>query len=224
MCGHIEFRHHADTPVARVFDHAADFLLGVEKAVRALFLQQGIFFTLDSKSLIVREVPVKDVQLNGLHAVERAIHHIQRHEMAAHVQHQSPPGKPGLIVNGHCRDGEASRGDLDQLEKGFEAVQHAQRIGGFEMNSIRCNLQVIGLIFIDLLDRRARPLGLDEEYWLVELGLAKERDSGLPREERQEALFGALQARLLETVERNAESAVDDKLARPRLHLRGQRH
>ena len=111
------------------------------------------------------------------------------------------------------------RRDADQLQKGLQAVQHAQRVGSFQVHLIRRDLQVIGLVFLQLLDGRARPLGLDEKHRLVEISLAPERDPGLPRERFQEALFSAFQARLLKTFEGDAEPVVDEKLACTRLHL-----
>jgi hypothetical protein len=42
---------------------------------------------------------------------------------------------------------------------------------------------------------------------------SRQRGSGLPREDVQEALFGAFQARLLVTFESDAEPVVDEKLA-----------
>ena len=87
------------------------------------------------------------------------------------------------------------------------------------MHRIRRNLQVIGLVFLQLLDGRARPIGLDEEHRLVEVGFVPERDPGLPRERFQEALFSAFQARLLKTFEGDAEAVVDEKLACTQLYL-----
>ena len=208
----------------RVLDDAANLFLGVEEAIGALLLQQGKLFALHPEALIFREVPMEDVELDRFHAVEGAIHHIEGHEMAARVQHQSAPGKARLIVDSHCRNDEASWRDTDELQKGLQAVQHAQRIGGFEVHLVGCNLQMIGLIFIDLLHGCARPRGLDEEQRFIEHSLAPQGNPGLPREDVQKALFGAFQAWLLITFESHAEAIVDEELARARLHLRRKRH
>ena len=87
------------------------------------------------------------------------------------------------------------------------------------MHRIRRNLQVIGLVFVQLLDGRARPLGLDEKHRLVKICLVPERNPGLPRERFQEALFSAFQARLLKTFEGDAEPVVDEKLSCTQLYL-----
>ena len=174
-------RYHTDAPVACVLDNAADLFLGIVKAVGAFLLQQGKSLALHSEALIFRQVPMEDVELYRLHAVERAIDHIQQHEMTTHIQHQSPPGKAWLIVDGYRGNGEASRGDSDELQEGLQAVQHAERIGGFEVNFIRRDLQMIGLVFFQLLNGCTGTLGLNEELRFVEAGFAPERDSGLPR-------------------------------------------
>ena len=114
--------------------------------------------------------------------------------------------------------------DTDELQKGLQAVQHAQRIGGFEVYLVGRNLQMIGLIFFHLLHRCARPRGLDEELRLIERSLAPEGNPGLPREDVQKALFGAFQARLLVTFESDPEAIIDEELACARLHLSRKRH
>ncbi len=67
--------------------------------------------------------------------------------------------------------------DADELEKGLQAVQHAQRVGGFEVHLIGCNLQMIGLIFIDLLHGRARPVVLMKNSGLLSTA---SRHRGIP--------------------------------------------
>ena len=86
----------------------------------------------------------------------------------------------GLIVDGHCRNDEALRGDAHQLQKGLQAVQHPQWIGGFKVDLVGSNRQMIGLVFIHLLHGCARPRGLYEEPRLVQHSLTPKGNSGFP--------------------------------------------
>src|SRR3984885_13410758 len=99
------------------------------------------------------------------------------------------------------------------------SINPRQGIGGFEVHFTGCNLQMIRLIFVDLLHRFARPRGLDEEERLIERSLAPQGNPGFPRENIQKALFGAFQARFLVAFEGDAQAIVDEEFARARLHL-----
>ena len=86
---------------------------------------------------------MEDVHLHRFHAVQGAIDHIERLEVPAHIQHQPPPGKSRLIVNGHRRNNETLGRDADQLQESLQAVQHAQWVGRFEVNLGGRNLQMV---------------------------------------------------------------------------------
>ena len=104
-------------------------LLRVIEPVGAFLLEQRKDLAFDAEALVFGEVPVEDVQLDRFHAVEVALDHSQRHEVAARVDHQAAPRKARLIVDGDRRRGESLRRDAHQLQKGLQPVQDAQRIG-----------------------------------------------------------------------------------------------
>ena len=144
--------------------------------------------------------------------------------MPRYVEHQSTPGKAWPVINGHCRSGKALRGNFDQLQKSLHSVQNAERRGRLQVHALGCNLQMVRLIFFQLLHWRARTRGLDEELRLVQLRLAPEWDSRLPRKNIQKALLRPFQPRLLIAFKNDAEAVIDDKLTRTGLNLGRHRH
>ena len=58
-----------------------DLFLGIEMAVRTLFLQQGINLALDAKALVFRQVPVEDVKLGRFHQVDILSEQLQGYEV-----------------------------------------------------------------------------------------------------------------------------------------------
>ncbi len=99
MARHVELGDHANSAIARIPNDIADLLLRVVLPVRALLLQQGNDFAFDAETLVFREMPVKDVELDGFHPVEISLDHIDRHEVAAGVDHEPAPLEARLIVN-----------------------------------------------------------------------------------------------------------------------------
>ncbi len=72
----------------------------------------GKHLALDAKTLVIGEVPVQHVHLYRGHAVEIALEHLERNEVAADVDQHAAPGKAGLIFDGYGGRGESGRRDL----------------------------------------------------------------------------------------------------------------
>ena len=135
VAGHIEFGNHADAAIVRVLDDVCDLLLRVVETVRALFLKKRIDLAFDWETLVIREMPVEDIELHRFHAVQVALDHVDRLEVAAGINHQAAPREARLVVDGDRRRGETLRGDVHQLQKCLQAVQHAERIGGRQLDA-----------------------------------------------------------------------------------------
>ena len=102
-------------------------VLGVEVPVRAHLVQLGEHLALDAEALVLAEVPVQDVEMNGGHAVQRALDELDRLPSAAGIEHEAAPGETGPIGDVH-RGHDGLRAVLsDQLEERLEAVQHPER-------------------------------------------------------------------------------------------------
>ena len=88
-------------------------------------------------------MPVEDVHLHRLHTIEVLPDDIERHEVAASIDHQPSPGEAGLVIDGYCCDRVALWGDVDQLKEGLQTVQHAERIGCGEERAGGRDLKVV---------------------------------------------------------------------------------
>lgn len=97
-------------------------------------------------------MPVEDVELDGSHAVERALDDIDRLEMAADVDQEAAPAKAGRILNGDGGKEVDGAVGLHELQKGFEAAHCADVGRGFELRAGGGYVERVGFIFIDRLD------------------------------------------------------------------------
>ena len=123
MTGHIEFRHHANAAITSVRHDVADFCLGVVLAVGAHLLKFGKFQALDAKSLVIGEVPVQHIHLDGSHGIEISFENFHRLEVAADIDQQSAPGKSRLILDLDSRQKISVAIALKQLQKSLEAAE-----------------------------------------------------------------------------------------------------
>ena len=130
MARHIELRNHADSAIPRIFDHLMNLVLRVVDAIRSFFLQQRELLAFGPEPLIVGEMPVENIQLDRLHAIQIALNHRDRYKVATDIDHQAPPRKSGLVVDADSGNGEALRSGSYQLQESLQAVQYPQRVRG----------------------------------------------------------------------------------------------
>ena len=95
----IKLRHNANAAIASVSDDLSDLILRVIVAVRSKLMQLGKLLALDTKALILGEMPVKNIQLHRGHRVEIAFEHFHGLEVTSDVDQQAAPRKPRLIVD-----------------------------------------------------------------------------------------------------------------------------
>ena len=163
VAGHLELRYDADAAVARVLDDLARILLGVEEVVGAEAGEFGIELALDAEALIFGEVPVEDVELDGGHAVEGALDDVHRLEVAATVDHEAAPGKPGRIVDRDDGEYIVIAGGLGELNERFQAVHRSYYRIGFNIDTGGCDGKRVGLVLGDGLDLLAWAFDGDRE-------------------------------------------------------------
>src|ERR1041385_1108819 len=141
--GHIEFRHHANAAIARVLDYFLDLVLGVKLPLGRELLQPRKLPALHPEPLIVRKVPVQYVELHRLHAIQLALDYLHGHKVAGNIDQQSVPGEARAVFNQHRWSGKTFRADFDQLQKGLQPMQDAQRRRSIQMDFIGRYLQPV---------------------------------------------------------------------------------
>src|SRR6267142_6005400 len=135
MARHLELSDHADAAVMGVGHELANLSLSVIQPVGPYFLQPGEALALDTETLVVVQVPVQNIHLHRCHSIEVALEHVQRNEVAANVNKQTPPGEPGPIPNRHNGNSKSVCGGFHKLKEGLKAMQDPQRTGCGELRT-----------------------------------------------------------------------------------------
>ena len=226
VAGDVELRVDPDPALARVRDDLLHLLLRVEEAVRAHPVELGVKAALHAEPLVVGEVPVERVQLHGRHAVERPLHHVERHEVARAVEHQAAPGEAGPVPHDDLGQAEsARRASPDELQERLHAAQDSPRLSSLEHRALRPHRQRVALVHPEVRQAGARSVAPD-----LEARLAGNRDRRgqdeprLPGQPRLEPPRCALDDRTALPDDGNPEPRSDHHLARPLLDRGRPRH
>ena len=80
------------------------------------------FLAFEAEALIVGQMEVEDVHLDGFHAVEIALEYVGGNEVAADVNEQAAPGEARLVLDGKGGSGEAVGSDFDELQESLQSA------------------------------------------------------------------------------------------------------
>jgi hypothetical protein len=80
-----------------------NLILRVVVPVGAELLKFGESLTLYPKPLIIRKMPVKDIELHRRHRIQIAFDHFDRHPVPRNVEHQPTPLESGTIFDMDAR-------------------------------------------------------------------------------------------------------------------------
>ena len=150
VTGKIEFRHHADAQLARVFHHAADILLAIIPTCGTLSMQFRQRSGFNSPGLIIGQVPVQDIVFGRCHAIELALDGRDRKKAPRGIDQQPAPGIARVIDDTH-------RGQIavaivverHQLQEGFQSVQCAPGRRRVQARTAGANLQAVALVVVE---------------------------------------------------------------------------
>ena len=117
MTWHIELGNHADSAVPRILNHAANLRLRVVEPIGTPLLQKRKHLALGAESLVLRKMPMKNIQLDRFHPIQIAFNYRDGHEVSAGIDHQPAPWKARLVINGGGRYGETLWCDSDELQE-----------------------------------------------------------------------------------------------------------
>lgn len=148
VTGHIELGDDADAARGCVGDDFADLLLCVVLTVGAEFSELGVNAAFNAEALVLGEVPVKDVELDGGHSVESAQNVGDRKEVAAGIEHESAPGEAGCVFNVDGWKDVGGTEGLKELKERLHSVEGADV--GFGMEGDVMFIDVEGVAFIDV--------------------------------------------------------------------------
>ena len=148
----VEFGDHANAAIAGVCDNLAHLFLRVVQSIGTEHVQFREALAFDAEALVVGEMPVKHIELDRGHGVEISLYDFEGHPMARDVEMQTAPGKARMVLNVNDRRFEALLTERDELPKCFETTQHSQRIRSRQTRQRLRDLQVVALVFTELLD------------------------------------------------------------------------
>ena len=126
----IKFRHHPNPSVSSVHNNLAHLILRVVQTIRSHRMEFWKFLALDAKALVLREVPMKHIELDGGHGIEVALEHLGRLIVPGDVDQKTTPGKTRLILYPCGREVIYLAIALDQLEENLPGhVKRRRRLG-----------------------------------------------------------------------------------------------
>src|SRR5882724_720613 len=167
---------------------------------------------------------MENVDLDRLHAIDRAAQGIERHEVAADIDHEAAPGETGFVLNADGGNGVPGGSGLYHMEKGLEAVNRAQGGWGLEDGAARRDIERVGLVLAQFLDRFARVIGNNVESDTCSDAGRKVRSTCPTRQDVQEALHGSVEPGFLVSGDMDEEMLIHRELALSHLVGGRKRH
>jgi hypothetical protein len=183
VAGDVELGDDANAAIAGEGDHLANLLLCVEVAVGTELLKLGIELALDAESLVVRQVPVEDVELDGGHRFEVSLDDVDGHPMAGDVDHETSPREARVVLDVDHGNREPLAGGSDQLREGGHAAQHSGGGRGFEASAGGTDIERVRLVLPKRGPERPRAEAGYREF----AGRVVAGSASLARNERLEA-------------------------------------
>jgi hypothetical protein len=135
------------------------------------------------------------------------------HPVPRHVQMQAAPREPRMVLNIDSWRFQALGPGNNELSKRFQPAQHAQRILRRQMRLLLRDLQVIALVFTQLLDRRGSLVVLDDQ-----------RGLRASRRQLPQAMDRILHPRVRVVRQCDADRRTDRKACLPHFDLGRPRH
>ena len=180
MSRNVEFRHHGNAALRRVPDDLLQLFLGIEAIVPAIARIGGrchpigadgnqlrVFGHGNPPSLVVGQDEMEAVHLVHRHEVQVLLDLVDREEMAADIQEETPIAETRFIGNIHGRNrpgighGRSSvYGGRHELFQRLDGVEQPRPRGGLDHHLVSCNCQCISLFSQGPILQEIEPGGL----------------------------------------------------------------
>ena len=169
---------------------------------------------------------MKYIQLDRCHAVQIALQNIERNEVAAHVDHQSAPGKPRFVLNRNCRYGKAIGSGLYQLQKCLQPVHDSERRHCIELRSRGADLKRIRFVLAEFRYSFACAFAMNDQLGLscIRHLHVQRRHARLASKAIQESFDGMLQLQIRVAADSDRKGRIHHELASLHLHAGRHRH
>ena len=142
MARHIQLGNHANATFIRVAHQVTNIILGIELTVTSSASQARQRNALQAKTLIVAEVQVQHVELQGRHTIQHAQQIANRQEMARRVEHHAAIGKARGVVDSAFRN----LASVDELQQRFNSPMQTQYMRRHQTGMCSSDVQRITLV------------------------------------------------------------------------------
>ena len=92
---------------------------------------------------------VQNIHLHRRHTVEVSLEHVEWNEVAANIDEQAAPGKPGPVFDGDGRQSKSIRAGPHKLKECLKTMQDPERIRRRELSSRFGHCQLVRLILAE---------------------------------------------------------------------------
>ena len=170
---------------------------------------------------------MEDVELHHGHAVQRALDHVDRLEVAAHIDHEPAPAEARCVIDGD--GGRLARAvfERNQLQECLHSA-HGADIGCRTQLCVRWrDRQLVAFVFIHALHRFAGAGSSDSQHGGRAgsgFGLRAENASALAIETGHHAIECGIEARVVIARDASGEMLIENQMAGARLNRARQRH
>src|SRR5687768_11850675 len=106
-------------------------------------MKPGKFLALDAESLVLGQMPVKNIEFDGRHCIEIACENLGRLIVAGDIDQQTAPGETRLIVNPDSWQVESLTIAPEQLQKSLQTAHGPHNGGRHETRLLVSNFQTI---------------------------------------------------------------------------------
>src|SRR6476646_9424570 len=95
----IKFGYDANATLTSVLDNFFRLLLRIKLTIRAHLMQLRKLLTFNPKPLVLRQMPMEDVELHSRHCIEISLQDLWRFVMSTNVNQQTTPAKARLVLH-----------------------------------------------------------------------------------------------------------------------------
>src|SRR4029077_17860561 len=198
----------------------------VIQAIGSKSLELGKLLTLNAKALVVRQMPVKYIELHRRHSVQIALEHIEGNEVAAYIDHQSSPWKTWFVLDGNCRHGKAVGSDLNQLKKCLQPAHDAERVRRAELRAGIADFELVGFVLTQFFDVFPSGSAQNHQSGVGRIGWfhVQRKHAGSAAKVAKKPIDRALKPHVGVASNRDREGWINQQLPGSHLHLSWHRH
>lgn len=148
MAWRVYFWYNSNSVQLSVFDDIFDLVLSVVLILfkNAFLSDFWVVFEFQSKSLVVRQVPMQHIHFIDSHCIDLTLYGFDFQKVSRRVKHYSSVHKIWRVSDQNWDFQNFFFFFRNQLCQGFQASNEAEIVFGFDLDHLSCDLESIGFI------------------------------------------------------------------------------